>query len=538
MRTVRRDGGRLAIACATVVAVLGAAAGPAAAAAENPARIVSEERIAPRVVELTITTPAFTTPTKVHVDLPTGYDDQPDRRWPVSYFLAGTQNTYKSFNNVVGGVELTKDYPSIVVSPNGDSGYWSDWYNDGKGGPPMYESYVIDQLLPLIDQHFRTIPDRAHRVIAGVSMGGYGATMFAARHPDLFSAVATISGAVDSNLTVNGAVLAISPVLQGGQRDAIYGPRLTQEVRWRGHNPADLAGNLRTLDVQVRSANGTLDTGIGENPLSADAASCVVEAGVYAASTSLHDILSRQRIPHLWKDYGDGCHTVPNFKREIADTLTMFTQQLAEPSPTPKAFDYATIEPDVDVWGWHVVADPKRPLEFLRLSNVRAAGLALTGSGTTRVTTPALFRGVRTVEVAGTGATTTATPDAQGRLTFRVDLGAPNATQQYVAGAKTAQRTRTVTFRPYAHVGPPQVRATKRSVRVCATATGGTVTGRVRVSAGGRALARDARIALSGTRACRTLTRTSAGRTRATVVVDGRDRYGHAVTARRAVRLP
>jgi len=532
---------RAVVAGTIAIAALIAGTAPAALAApaENAARITAEERIAPRVVELTISTPAFSTPTKVHVDLPTGYDDAPTRRWPVSYFLAGTQNTYKSFNNVVDGVELTKDYPSIVVSPNGDSGYWSDWYNDGAGGPPMYETYVIDQLLPLIDAHFRTIADRAHRVLAGVSMGGYGAMMLAARHPDLFSAVSSISGAVDSNLPINGAVLSLSSALQGGKRDAIYGPRLTQEVRWHGHNPADLTDNLRTLDLQVRTANGKLNPGIGENPLSADAASCVVETGVYQASVSLHGILETQGVPHLWKDYGDGCHTVPNFKREIADTLGAFTTLLAHPAAEPKTFDYASIEPAFDVWGWHVTADPQRPLEFLRLKNVRSTGLALTGSGTTTVTTPPLFRGLRRVEVAGSGATTSAVPDAQGRLKLRVDLGAPNPAQQYTAGSTTAQRTRTVSLRPVARLTVTRVRATRDDVRVCATATGGRVTGRVRVTgAGGRALAGSATLTARDREACRTLQRTSDARARATVAIHGRDGYGHAVNGRRAVRLP
>ena len=48
-------------------------------------------------------------------------------------------------------------------------------------------------------------------------------------------------------------MLSASPEFQGGQPDAIYGPRATQEIRWHGHNPTDLAANLRGLDLQVRA---------------------------------------------------------------------------------------------------------------------------------------------------------------------------------------------------------------------------------------------------------------------------------------------
>src|SRR5205085_2279626 len=91
--------------------------GSTSAAAASTVRITAEQRTAPRVVTLTISTPAFTTPTKVDVDLPTDYESHPHRRWPVTYILAGTMNTYRSFNSVVSGVKLTKSYPSIIVSP-------------------------------------------------------------------------------------------------------------------------------------------------------------------------------------------------------------------------------------------------------------------------------------------------------------------------------------------------------------------------------------------------------------------------------------
>lgn len=68
--------------------------GPAPPAQGSEARITAEERVGPRVIELTISTPAFTTPTKVDVNLPVGYDADRGRRWPVTYFLAGTMNTY------------------------------------------------------------------------------------------------------------------------------------------------------------------------------------------------------------------------------------------------------------------------------------------------------------------------------------------------------------------------------------------------------------------------------------------------------------
>src|SRR5947209_1626986 len=149
-----------------------------------------------RGVDLTISTPAFTAPTHVQVFLPAGYDADPTRRWPVIYYLHGTDGDPTRFNAWYG--DLIGGFPAIFVAPDGGiSGYYSDWYNGGSGGPPMYETYDLDQLIPLIDGNFRTIAGRAGRAVIGESMGGYGVMTYAVRHPDLFAAAVSMSGFVD-----------------------------------------------------------------------------------------------------------------------------------------------------------------------------------------------------------------------------------------------------------------------------------------------------------------------------------------------------
>lgn len=413
---------------------------------DHRVKVIKVTRTGKRVVELTIRTPAFTTPTKVDVDLPVGYWSHRHKRWPVTYFLAGMMNTYASLNSVVDGLKLTRHFPSISVSPNGDSGWWSNWYNNGSLGPPEYETYVIKQLIPLIDRRFRTVPHRGERAVIGVSMGGYGAMMLAARHPDLFGEAASLSGAVDTNFQPIASVVSTSPTFQGGSADAIYGPQASQEVRWHGHNPTDLAANLRGLDLQVRTANGTPDPAIGETLLSADSVSCVIEAGVHKGSVDFNQKLAALHIPHLWRDYGPGCHTPQNFEREIAATLTVLKRQFAHPPATPRFFTYRSIEPHFGVFGWRVKADRRRALEFLELHAVGRRKLTLTGSGLTKVTTPAWFRPRHRVGLRG-ATQRSVRVDMHGRITFTVRLGPADTDQQYTAGATTTRVRETVTLR-------------------------------------------------------------------------------------------
>ena len=409
---------------------------PAAASAASPARIVSERPLPDNGVELTISTPAFSAPTRVEVYLPAGYDADPTRRWPVTYYLHGAGGDQTRFHQWYG--DLIKNFPSILVSPDGGYvGFYSDWYNHGLGGPPMYETYDIDQLIPLIDQRFRTIGTRAGRAVIGESMGGYGVTTYAARHPDVFAAAASLSGFVDSDYLPAIALISFGPPAEGGLPDSIYGSRATDEVRWHGHNPKDLADNLRDVDLQVRTAEG-LPTTVIEGTDPSSAVGCTEEAGIYQTNITFEQRLVDLGIPHVWKDYGAGCHSLPNFRREFADSLPEIESVFANPKPAPRSFDYRSIEPHFSVWDWHVDADPQRALEFMQMRGAGRGGLTLVGSGTTQVTTPPFFKNRTAVAVITGGVRRLVTPDADGRLHFSVDLGPAHPNQQYTEAASLA----------------------------------------------------------------------------------------------------
>ena len=136
----------------------------------------------------------------------------------------------------------------------GLGGWYTNWQNPGARGQPRWETFHVDELIPWIDRHYRT----RGRAIAGLSMGGFGAMSYAARHPDLFQAAASFSGAVDTNTPPQAASAIIDGIagLDGGLPGSLFGLRETDEVRWRGHNPWDLAVNLKPLSLTLRTGNG------------------------------------------------------------------------------------------------------------------------------------------------------------------------------------------------------------------------------------------------------------------------------------------
>src|SRR5205085_1497127 len=87
--------------------------------------------------------------------------------------------------------------PMIVVLPNGGK---STMYKDSYDGRFPIETIVIKELIPHIDQTYRTIAARKGRAIEGFSMGGRGATRLAIKHPDLFASLFCQAGNVPHTL--------------------------------------------------------------------------------------------------------------------------------------------------------------------------------------------------------------------------------------------------------------------------------------------------------------------------------------------------
>ena len=425
------------LACLVAAAAILATVSPAAAFTLGPQnlQLLSVKQLSPRLQELTMKTAALPGDTHVRVLLPAGYDASAPKRYPVLYLLNGALDNETSWTLKGDAEKITAPFPLIVVMPDGgtDGGY-TDWYNYGKGGPPMWETFHIGQLLPWIDAHFRTTGTRAGRAVAGLSMGGGGAFSYAARFPDLFVAAAAFSGAVDTNNLEVQPLTETAGIQDGHPDQSPFGDRVVDEIRWRGHNPWDLAENLRGLDLTMRTGNG-LPGGPGGDT------GDPVEAGVHEESVSMHEQLLRFGIPHLWDDYGPGGHAWYYWQRDLRQLMPALTKTFSHPPAAPRRITYKTIQPVYDVFGWHVAI--KRPaLEFSELRDADRGGFAVTGSGSATVTTPRLFAARQTVAVqvvSGQGIQDSRVhADRKGRLTLALTLGPGNSYQAYSPQARLA----------------------------------------------------------------------------------------------------
>ena len=438
---MHKSSGRAASLLLLVVALVVASLvlpGGGVAAAEEPLRLVSEEQVSARVVDLSFETDALDAPTPVRVLLPDGYDPSGATRYPVIYLLHGGAANHAAWTTI-GAAELTAGLPVIVVMPDaGRSAWYTDWYNNGLGGTPMWETYHVDQLIPWIDAHYPTVGDRSGRAIAGLSSGGFGAMSYASRHPDLFVAAAGFSAAVDTNTppVVSGKVIDALALQDRGGPGSLFGLRELHEVRWRGSNPWDLASNLRDMSVTLRAGNGEAGGTYGGGGF-ADPGGYFLEKATYDMSVSMHQRLDDLGIDHIWDDYGAGTHSNPYWRRDLERTLPTFMAAFAEQRPDPSAFSYRSIQPTYDVYGWEVALD--RPVvEFSALDVTSAQQFTVSGSGVADVATPPAFEPGASLLVTvdedpedGTSPEpVVATADESGRLQVTVPLGPANPAQQ------------------------------------------------------------------------------------------------------------
>jgi len=197
-------------------------------------RVTDVEVLDERTRDLTIDSPSVGTQ-KVRLLLPVRFEDEPETRWPVLYLLHGAWDDYTSWTRETDVADLTADLDLLVVMPEASEGGWySDWWNSGEGGPPMWETFHLTELREILEQDWRA-DDR--RVIAGLSMGGFGAMSYAARHPELFSAAASFSGVLD-------------PFGSDFREDlALWGDKIDQAEIWAAHDPVSLAPALEELPL-------------------------------------------------------------------------------------------------------------------------------------------------------------------------------------------------------------------------------------------------------------------------------------------------
>lgn len=142
---------------------------------------------------------------------PPDYDSSPQTRYPVLYLQHGAGESERGWtlqgraNFILDNlIAEKKAQPMVVVMENGmlapragASQGLSKASNPRGAAPRRNEAFadlVVNDLIPMIDASYRTLPDRTHRAIAGLSMGAGQATQIGLANPDKFAFIGAFSG--------------------------------------------------------------------------------------------------------------------------------------------------------------------------------------------------------------------------------------------------------------------------------------------------------------------------------------------------------
>ncbi len=150
---------------------------------------------------------------RMTVYTPAGYEDNRNKKYPVFYLLHGMGGDENAWMDLGRASQILdnmiaqgKVVPMIVVMPNGNVVQDAAPGESNKGliQPNMYLSKTMDgtmetsfpDIVKYVESHYRTVADKSHRAIAGLSMGGFHSQTISKLYPNLFDYVGLFSAAI------------------------------------------------------------------------------------------------------------------------------------------------------------------------------------------------------------------------------------------------------------------------------------------------------------------------------------------------------
>ena len=241
------------------------------------------------------------------VYLPPGYDRNVKQKYPVVYLLHGVPGAKEDWlvnaalESQLDGMIAAKELPPcVIVMPdgNGPQVMDSEYVDASLVSQPM-ESYIVSEVVPYVDSHFRTLADRRYRALGGLSSGAYGAVNIGLKHNELFSVLLSHSGYFVNHEWAVGQLF-------GGKTTA-----------WHANNPQEYVGNLKlNPETSIYIEVGKIDFPdfIAGNQDFADKLTALHIEHVYTESDGIHSwsawrVAIRQSLIYTaskWKQWGLG----------------------------------------------------------------------------------------------------------------------------------------------------------------------------------------------------------------------------------------
>lgn len=236
------------------------------------------------------------------------------RPLPVLYLLHGRGDTEMAWLDK-GHIAETLDRliaagtvpPLAVVMPMAANSWYVDDARGTRGFGPFASAFFQD-FMPKVEARHRLASCRSGRAVAGLSMGGFGAMLYALMHPDMFIGAISLSGSLFSDLPAD--IEARRPfyerVLAG-----IYGEPFDPQrfMSWNVFQRLENApGEAKSLGVWLAAGDGDF-------------------SGILSGTVRLHQDLKRKQIETHLRIYG-GDHTWDLWSMAIEPALAWLAPRL------------------------------------------------------------------------------------------------------------------------------------------------------------------------------------------------------------------
>ncbi len=214
---------------------------------------------------------------------------------PVVYLLHGYSGHFSDWAKHMDLGTLADRYHLFLVCPEGA---YNSWYFDSPVDKNFqYETHIIKELLPYVQQRYTVQKNRNGRAITGLSMGGHGALYLAIRHSDLFAAVGSMSGVVDLLYSTKRWEIAKK-----------LGSYEGYPQRWESRSVTNMVDRIASADVKLFLDCGVDDPFIGIN-------------------RTFHQKLLKAKVAHTYIERPGG-HSWSYWTNALEYHLLFFSRQL------------------------------------------------------------------------------------------------------------------------------------------------------------------------------------------------------------------
>ncbi|MEV6617694.1 alpha/beta hydrolase family protein [Streptomyces sp. NPDC051051] len=297
-------------------------AGSVPGADDGQARITSVKKIDERTRDLTIRSPAVGRSVPVRVILPRRWNTDKKATFPVLYLLHGGDDDYTSWTRETDIEALSRKSDFLIVMPDGGrAGYYSDW----RIGTPRWETFHTGELVRLMESKYRA---GNSRVIAGLSMGGFGALNYAARHKGMFRYVAAMSSYVDLDDPAVRLSLALGSDRDGIDIKDVWGDPDKDRANWQAHNPSAMPRAFRGTRVHLSVGSGNPGPSDLGRQLDVVVVGAVAEAALPNSVKAFASSLRRAGVHVTTHRYDPGTHSWPYWQRELHSIWPTVTKVL------------------------------------------------------------------------------------------------------------------------------------------------------------------------------------------------------------------